>query len=298
MNAILMQTLTLFLILMLGFVAAKAGWLTKDMRPGLSGLLLNVTTPCVILRAFQYPRSMEVWHGMLIAAAFITFFILAGLLVCGVIFRAESRARRTVLAFGTAFGNVGFMGIPVIGAYVGAQGLIYVSVGIAIFNILAWTIGVRAFDPGQFRIRKIVTFPPLYAVAAGLIMFAFEIPLPSLLDKVTEMVSGINSPLSMMLVGAILAESSLGAFAKDRCALLAVLLRLAVIPAGALGLCALFHIEGTTRTVLVLLNGMPMAVNTVLFALMFHGDEELSSCLVALSTLLYLPAVFCWMLIL
>ena len=50
--------------------------------------------------------------------------------------------------------------------------------------------------------------------------------------------------------------------------------------------------------ILVLISGMPSATNTVLLSLVFHGDEELGSRMVVLSTLLYLPVVIGWMLIL
>ena len=101
-----------------------------------------------------------------------------------------------------------------------------------------------------------------------------------------------------MMIGAILSENEWGEFLKDKKVILSSAMRLLVIPALTLGLCALFHIEGMIRTVLVLLNGMPSAVNTVLLSLSFNGDEALGSRMVALSTLLYLPATLLWMLIL
>lgn len=298
MIGIFTKILILFVILVIGYIAAKFGWLSREIRTGLSNILLHVATPCVILQSFQEKGGAEIWRSMGISAAVLTLFMLGGLAVCWALLRRESSPKRATLAYGTSFGNVGYMGIPVLGAFVGAEGMIYVSVAIAIFNLLSWTVGVCVYDKNAFRPKKLLTFPCLYAVAIGLVLFAFQIRMPALLDGVTEMIGNTCSPLSMMMIGAILSENSWSEFLKDKKVMISSAVRLLAIPALTLGLCALAHIDGMMRTVLVLLNGMPSAVNTVLLSLSFHGDEALGSRMVALSTLLYLPATLLWMLIL
>ena len=57
MDAILRQTGILFLLLALGFLASKLGWLSRETRGGISNILLYIVTPCVIVQSFQYPSS-------------------------------------------------------------------------------------------------------------------------------------------------------------------------------------------------------------------------------------------------
>ena len=298
MDAILRQTGILFLLLALGFLASKLGWLSRETRGGISNILLYIVTPCVIVQSFQYPSSAEKWRAMGVEAAILAAFMLLGLAAGLLAFRKEGGARRATATFGTAMGNVGFMGVPVIGALVGNEGMLYVSVAMAVFNAICWTVGVRVFDKKAFQPKVLATSPVLYSVAIGLLLFLFQWRLPALIDGVTEMVAAVATPLSMMVVGAILAESPAGAILKDRTAVLSAASRLILIPLLALGTYALVGIRGEMRMILVLISGMPSATNTVLLSLVFHGDEELGSRMVVLSTLLYLPVVIGWMLIL
>ena len=298
MDAILRQTGILFLLLALGFLASKLGWLSRETRGGISNILLYIVTPCVIVQSFQYPSSAEKWRAMGVEAAILAAFMLLGLAAGLLAFRKEGGARRATATFGTAMGNVGFMGVPVIGALVGDEGMLYVSVAMAVFNAICWTVGVRVFDKKAFQPKVLATSPVLYSVAIGLLLFLFQWRLPALIDGVTEMVAAVATPLSMMVVGAILAESPAGAILKDWTAVLSAASRLILIPLLALGTCTLVGIRGEMRMILVLISGMPSATNTVLLSLVFHGDEELGSRMVVLSTLLYLPVVIGWMLIL
>lgn len=298
MDVILKQTGTLFVMLMLGYLASRMGWMSRETRSGLSGILLYIVTPCVILHSFQTPAELEMWRDMCITAGVIAAFLAGGLCLCLWLFGRQSAVRRATAAFGAAFGNVGFMGVPVVASFVGEEALIYVSTGMAAFNLITWTVGVRAFDRHAFRLKTLVASPVLYAVAIGMAMFFLQARLPEFIGGVVDMVSATASPLSMMMVGAILAECPIRALVKDRVVLEAAAMRLLVFPALTLALCCICGIEGRLRMVLVLLNGMPGAVNTVLLSLRFHGDEELASRIVALSTLLYLPAVVVWMMIL
>ena len=189
MDAILRQTGILFLLLALGFLASKLGWLSRETRGGISNILLYIVTPCVIVQSFQYPSSAEKWRAMGVEAAILAAFMLLGLAAGLLAFRKEGGARRATATFGTAMGNVGFMGVPVIGALVGDEGMLYVSVAMAVFNAICWTVGVRVFDKKAFQPKVLATSPVLYSVAIGLLLFLFQWRLPALIDGVTEMVA-------------------------------------------------------------------------------------------------------------
>ena len=298
MDAILRQTGILFLLLALGFLASKLGWLSRETRGGISNILLYIVTPCVIVQSFQYPSSAEKWRAMGVEAAILAAFMLLGLAAGLLAFRKEGGARRATATFGTAMGNVGFMGVPVIGALVGDEGMLYVSVAMAVFNAICWTVGVRVFDKKAFQPKVLATSPVLYSVAIGLLLFLFQWRLPALIDGVTEMVAAVATPLSMMVVGAILAESPAGAILKDRTAVLSGASPRIVVPRVGLGTGSRGGLGGEKRGIQVGIIRMPSATNTVLLSLVFHGDEELGSRMVVLSTLLYLPVVIGWMLIL
>ena len=49
LSAAISQIVILFLIVILGFILSKVGYLDQDMSNKLSGILLNVTLPCMII---------------------------------------------------------------------------------------------------------------------------------------------------------------------------------------------------------------------------------------------------------
>jgi hypothetical protein len=57
------------------------------------------------------------------------------------LFRKQEANRRVVLQMGSVYGNVGFMGIPLVQSVFGQEGLIYCVVGVVLFNILIWAHG-------------------------------------------------------------------------------------------------------------------------------------------------------------
>ena len=97
MIGILTKILILFVILVLGYIAAKFGWLSKEIRTGLSSILLHVATPCVILQSFQEKGGAEIWRSMGVSAAVLTLFMLGGLAVCWALLRRESGPKRATL---------------------------------------------------------------------------------------------------------------------------------------------------------------------------------------------------------
>lgn len=59
------------------------------------------------------------------------------------------------------FGNVGFMGIPIITSIYPEKGMLYISVFTVIDQLMLWTLGVKLTSPaekesGKFNPRKLI----------------------------------------------------------------------------------------------------------------------------------------------
>lgn len=284
--------------MVLGAVAARLGWLQAEVRKQLTNILLFITTPMVILDSFQFDYSLDVLKNMGVVAAFSLLFILFAYGVGWLLFRKRPEGQRQVLTYAVAFANVGYMGIPVISGLLGSEGVIYVSVYISTFTLLSWTLGISIFAGKAGSVKKILLNPSILAVVVGLILFIFSIKLPSVLKNVTSSVGSITTPLSMMLIGAILTECKPREVLGNKLNYLVTALRLAVLPALALLACTLLGITGHVRTVLVLIGGMPTAVNSVMFATLYGGDEKAASAIVVLTTVLFMATCALWMTVL
>ena len=108
------SVVTLFFMMGVGFFFGKRGMLYSDTLSQLSRLLLTVVCPCTVINALQVERSTQLLAGMgqallLVAASYVVFGGAAHFL-----FPRQSAPTRAALRFGTVYGNVGFMGLPLV----------------------------------------------------------------------------------------------------------------------------------------------------------------------------------------
>ena len=72
------QVAVLFLLIFTGAAATKAGILRSEGKQTLSGLLVNVVVPAMILNSYQMEFSMEILRNLLAAFGLSVLAILLG----------------------------------------------------------------------------------------------------------------------------------------------------------------------------------------------------------------------------
>ena len=135
--------------------------------------------------------------------------------------------------------------------------------------------------------NTIVRTPAMIAVVLGLVIYLLQIPVPELIHQPISNIGGLNTPLSMMITGMILAGSDLSKVIRDRAVTTVIGIRLFLIPAVCLLIYGILHISfGMASEVVLLLEACPCAAISSVFAVQFHYDEEKVAGAVILSTLL------------
>lgn len=288
-TVIINQVIVLFLILIVGFIARKLSIVNEEVKKKLSELLLKITSPFLVIASFQFEFSRD----KLINAAIVlaigvgvhTFAILLGT----VLFNRMPEGSRNVLKFITVFANCGYMGFPVLDSLFGKTGIFYGSIYVAAFNIFTWTYGVMLFSGGkknQGSIRKALLNPGIISVAIGMVFFLFSIRLPDPIFKALDIVGSMTTPLSMIIIGALLAEADFRNILSGFAMYCGIFVRLILMPLITIGVLKLLGVTGMLLSVPAVLSGMPAAANTAIFAEMFEGDSLFASRCVAISTLL------------
>ena len=122
-SGIIFQMITLFIMMFAGYLAARAGLISPSFRRGLSSLVLSTAFPCCIvssvLQSGGAPGDMVVALGVSVAF-FALLIALAAVLVCIV---PTPKPERSLDQLMLVFTNLAFMGIPIIQAFYGAQGV-------------------------------------------------------------------------------------------------------------------------------------------------------------------------------
>jgi predicted permease len=295
---VLKNLVTLTLCLLVGFVCQKRGLLNKTVTAGLSMLLMNVILPCSILTSLDRPMSygLLLEAGFVCAASFGIYFLGAGVawVLCRLL--RVPRGEAAVYCFGLTFPNVAYMGFPVLEAALGPEALFYASVCTVSFNILAFTFGVRLMTSGhpsggRVGLKKILLTPAIPAIALGLVLFLTSRRPPQPVDKALTMLAGMMTPVSMIIIGALLAQNSFRALLRDAKLYGMLLAKLLLIPILVFALLQPFLTNRLVLGVLVLTAAMPAASITAIFAEQYQTAPDLASRFVFATTILSILAI-------
>lgn len=278
------QVAVMMILIAVGFVLTKLGKLSETGVADITSLLLYVVTPCLILNSLLGIESIsarDLVLAMLLPALAITIAIVLSLCF----FRKDEPSRKKVLRFSAAFSNAGFMGLPLVQGIVGDEGVALGSFFVVVFNLFCWTYGYGMMSGGKVSVKKALLNPGVIGLAVGLPVCLLKISLPKIVTSPISFLSGLNTPLAMLVIGSYVARADIKSVLRDKGVYLSVFLRLIFAP--AIFLLVLVLIK--PGRVLFLTNAIqaasPVAANAVLFSVAYKADSRLASGTVALSTL-------------
>lgn len=226
----------IFLLILLGYILAKLKVIGRTLRGQLSSMVLKVILPASIIRSFELEMSLDI---LLSCMKVLTASILIQILyaICIRIFwkNQKNEKRKVCLEYATMVSNAGFMGMPIAEAAFGAQGLLYASIFLIPQRIAMWSVGLSLFSKSSSKkelIQKVLFHPCIVALGIGvLLMFAqmagFHLTGP--VDDALKSVGSCSTALSMMVVGAILADVPVKEM-LDRTCLIYSLIRTVILP--------------------------------------------------------------------
>lgn len=285
--SVILEVAVILILIVVGYFTVKKGMFTKESLGSITSFLLYIVTPCLIVSSFLSAESgkLDGWT-LLLAAVLPALSIVISIALSYLFFRKEPSGRRRVLRFSMIFCNVGFMGIPLVEGIVGSEGVLYGSFFIAVFNIFCWTYGYVMMGGGKVRLKALLLNPGVIGLVIGLPLYLLDVPVPALFVEPVELISALNTPLAMIVVGGYIAQVKLRAFVSDLAVYKMAVLRLVVAPLLYLALVWLLRPDETLLMSTVIQAATPVAANCVLFAVQYDSDAELASKSVAVSTAL------------
>lgn len=285
------QVIVLFLPIGAGAAAVKTGVLKAEGRQTLSNLLVYLVVPAMIVHSYMMEFSEEILRNLLAAFGLSIFAILIGTVITLALTHRQKDRRAPIFRFACVFSNAAYMGFPLISALFGSEGLLYASAYVTVFNILLWTMGydmVSGSSSPKEVARSLLHTPVLYAMVVGLAIYLLQIPVPALIAQPLELLSNMNTPLSMIITGILIATGDLKHIFTDRHIWKLAALRMLLIPAVCLAAFAALGLLrfGMSAQVVLLLECCPAAAITSVFAVQFGHDEQFAAGCVVLTTLL------------
>ncbi len=290
---ILENVAVLLAYMLLGFLLCKSKKAVVSHAKSMSGLLLFVLSPAMIINSFlQLEYSEE--NVVRIVKCFLVTLILQ-IAFFGVLFfilhKKYEDAKYRILTLGGVLGNVGFFGMPVISGLFPDDPIVlcYSSINVMSMNLIVFTIGVFLItnDKKYVSVRSAILNPTTLSIVAALPLFIFQVNLPDVVENSVGILAKSVTPICMFILGMRLSATKLKPlftrpFVYGTCAL-----KLIAFPVFAF-LCVkwLPFLDDTLKTSVIVLAAAPSGAVIESLAELHECEQELSANVVLLTTIL------------
>ena len=290
---ILAQMGIIFGVVIVGYIATRLGVWKVEMNRNMSVFVLNVTCPMLIIgsvmgEGLQF-SDQEVWQ--LVIVSLINYAVLiAGAFLIAKVWRVRPD-RQGLQKFMVTFGNVTFIGFPACAAIFGDRAVFYASVLDIPFNLLIFTVGLSFVTEQPIRsvFRPRVLFSPcVVASVIAVVLALMKVETPPMIGKFFHLVGDMTIPCALLLIGATLATIPARDMMGNKFVYAIASLKLLILPAVVWAVFQLFNFDPFVTNVAVVLSGMPVAANGIMFCLKYGKDEHLMTQAIFLTTLLSL----------
>lgn len=285
------KILSMFLILLTGLVMVRCKVLRPEEGRIISVITLYLVIPCAVISAFQVEYTRELGNclftAMGLAVLVHIFFIALAWLLRRTIHMDEVEAASVI------YTNAGNLVIPIVASVFGPEWVIYTSAFMTVQTILMWShgkmllCGERGMD-----IRRMLLNTNMLATIAGLVMFLFQLRITGPLEDAVSSIGSMLGPLSMIVTGILVGNSSWETIKAYRRLWLTVAIRLVLCPLGTIliiwaGGFAGMVPEGRTVMLIPFLAAMaPSASSITQMAQVYRKDAQYASAINVVSTVL------------
>ena len=287
-GTIVSQVAVMFILIFAGFVCAKVKIITDEGRKQMSSLILTIVTPALIFMSYQKEFSRELvegllWSFLLSAVTYVITIPLSYILI-----RKKKNNEYSIERFSLIFTNCGFMGIPLVNAVFGSDGVLYVTAYVTLFNLLIWTFGIMMIK-NEMNFKELghaLTSPTVISIVLGIVFYFAQIKVPEILGRALTFAADMNTPLPMIVAGATMAQTDLIKAVKKPKTLLISFYRLLLFPLICAVVLKLFGAPQTVYMITVIASACPVATTLIMFTIQYDKNDKYSSELFSITTLL------------
>ena len=285
-SGVINQLISLVLMMLAGYIVARAGILTPDFRKQLSNFTLNAAAPCIIIASVLQSTSTPADMIRATGVSFIFFLLMIALAALLVRLVRTPKPQHGLDQLMLIFTNVGFMGIPVIQSLYGPEGVALLSMFILMFNLFFFSYGILLISGGLKLNLRALCNACIFAALLGLFFGVTGLRLPAPIESTLAAIGGMNTPLAMMIIGASLAHSDVHAALTNPRLYRVCALRMIVMPLLVFGIMRLMPIHPMLIGISTVLAAMPVAGNCSMASDLYTPEDMTASHAVILSTLM------------
>lgn len=286
----------------IGYILRKKDWFHDSFSENVSKVITNIALPASIYVAVSRNLTLETLVSMsdrliYTFASFIIGYIIAVFMVK--IFKIRP-GRRGIFINAFVNANTIFIGMPLNIELFGEQSLPYYLMYYITNTVSIWTLGVFFVSNDTLDIDnkkkgvnwKKIFSPPLIGFIVALLLLAFNIKMPKMINSTMQYIGNIVTPLSLMYIGIVLADARLRNIRFDKDTILALVGRFVLSPVVMVVLLMIGMSLGGNLTPLdtktyVIQSAAPVFAVLPILANEADGDVKYATNVVTTSTILF-----------
>ena len=300
-SALLRTIPSLLAIMLIGYTGARSGKLGPGFTKSASYLVSNILLSCSIFNSIcgnvpDLSGDLILKALLIMTASLAVCFIVSGISTIIVKRRGYDPAP---FELSLSIVNALLIGLPIIQQVYGDLAVLYTGLFAVPLNLLLYTYGVWRLDStgssagGGFKMKTIMT-PCTIVTLIAIFLFAFRVRVPGVILQFSTYVGSATVPMSMIVIGTMMASEGLMDAFFDKRVYLLCFIRLILTPLIAWPVISMLTDDIVLIRTAVLLAACPCGMVIPILSLQYGHDPMLSSRSVLVSTLFSMLTLPMW----
>ena len=277
------EMITLFVIVAAGYAGKRLNMMNEDFDAKLSKVILNLSLPGMIIGSVLTTTELPSLQDILLT---FLFSCLSFVLVIAIAYAVTAAMRisighRGVFKFMLCFGNVGFIGFPVLSAIYGSDSLIYATIFNLPFNFLVFTVGAWFLTQdnvaGDAKVKvtwRLFVSPVIISCLVAIVLALAGVHNIPVVGDAFVSLGSLTTPAALLIIGSSLANLPAGELIGGFRLWMTSLFRLIIIPLVVWGVFHFFVTNPLLLGVIVVISGMPVATNGTMLCYQYGGNSH------------------------
>jgi hypothetical protein len=287
------QLIKFFILIALGIICAKFKVLDQSNLAGLSRLVIRVVLPIMIFTNTLTSATREgILESLLVLPFSVVLYIVLWALasIGNRVFHLSEDRRLIYKALGM-FGNVGFMGIPLISELCPNSGMLYIALFTIVDQGLFWTLGASYCKPASAgktgfnpaSLKKLLS-PALVGIVLSIILVLCGVRFPTVIESSLQTVANASMPLSLIYIGGMLYFSDIRRVLRCWELYAQIVFKMTLLPIALYAVLSLLNMPQELCATMAVICGLPAISSVAMLCNQNGSDGDYATSAVMLTT--------------
>lgn len=223
----------------IGIIAVKTKVLNRDGLNAISRFITKISLPLMVFtNTINGVTREQILQGWLVMVLSVVMYLLTYLVAVGLskFFPLKGNELKVYRAC-TMFGNVGFMGIPLITALFPEKGMLYIVLFTVMDQLVLWTVGVKLTTPIEAEkglsvaqsLKKMIN-PAMVGILLAVAIVFIDVQLPELLNTALVKTGAVTTPMAMIYLGGLFCFTDIGTYIKKPEFYCSIVVKMCIFP--------------------------------------------------------------------